>query len=839
MSEKLISVPIDHKDLSKGKFDLYYFVRMPESGKGKRTVLFCAGGPGQMVHEPMSEITFADFLTQNGYNVVYFHQRGAGLSQIPASNRYDRFLRTRYAIEDIEEIRRDFLGEHGKWDGIIGWSYGTVVAQQYTHSYRDKVERLVLIGPMSRDKFKNSGNPFDETIKAIRNIDRNTLANILKFTDFDDLSSHQKEAILDTVFMGDDKGPGIFDRAEDAFGSLQFVIESYCQLKKQNELQNYHLHMYSREFFQALRDLHVYGWPTDRVNKTEEQLRIGHRIKEEVLYSQQYRDDCSNNQEEVSSASSRRAYYAIGAYDGIDLRFLREWLNNGKTHLWDALRKSGGKANDSGNINQYLGKIGIGDNEPIEPWDPAQYQHDAPTLILKGSADTVPAMGAAEHFFQNALTGPRTSIEFLGFGHNLELPVVDFPERILTGTVELEPSTLQAGEARQLLGIYKGRNLDKRFRMELKTDGTDLHVAGFGIRGKNANGSLDILALIENKGTEPANVNSKTWKISNALFSGIVVFEDQSIDPRGVALVTGTIKEAWLTGEHAIYVRKPHDLERGLELKCVQVGEQALEIWIKNDTSSPLDGQARGWTVSKDGFSVTISVDPDLLDPQQLTNPTRWLPLDYPSYSGLRLDQRQSVDITPNKGLLGCIQEEDENKVSVIIVNPTDNDVNSSHPDLTIRNAMFSRSYSIDLLFIPKKQGIVKILKNPKYEWLMPPPLLRNPESEPELLGWNITGENEVSLLIRNNPKPLDLIPREWIYIDPNEDELSACVQTNPSRDCLIYSFLVFNSSTFSNERYNKILSMIPDIQVCYRDGNQQETRKQNSANCRSLNQTK
>src|SRR4030095_7491454 len=149
--EKLISTTLDpHKSLDP-KFGLYYFVRMPAYGPAQKNILFCAGGPGQIVSGPLSGYTFADFLTENGYNVIYFHQRGAGFSQIPASNRYDQYLKTSYVIEDIEAIRQDFLGKDGKWDAIIGWSYGTIVAQQYAHSHPAEVDKVILIGPQSRD----------------------------------------------------------------------------------------------------------------------------------------------------------------------------------------------------------------------------------------------------------------------------------------------------------------------------------------------------------------------------------------------------------------------------------------------------------------------------------------------------------------------------------------------------------------------------------------------------------------------------------------------------------------------------------------------------------------
>ena len=130
--EKLISVPLNstNSQANDGFFDLYYFVLRPASGRATKTVLFCAGGPGDIVRGPSSGKTYADFLVHNEYNVVAFHLRGSGFSQIPPSDKFDRFLRTRYAVEDIESIRRDFLGENGVWDAIIARSYGTVLAQQ-------------------------------------------------------------------------------------------------------------------------------------------------------------------------------------------------------------------------------------------------------------------------------------------------------------------------------------------------------------------------------------------------------------------------------------------------------------------------------------------------------------------------------------------------------------------------------------------------------------------------------------------------------------------------------------------------------------------------------------
>ena len=847
--ERLIPVRIDRAHPSAGNFDLYYFVRMPAKGKATKTVLFCAGGPGQIVQGPMSGVTFADFLTANGYNVVFFHQRGAGFSQIPASNQYDRFLKTSYAVEDIEEIRKDFLGEHGNWEAIIGWSYGTVVAQQYTHFYPRNVERLILIGPMSRDKFKNSADAFNEILKNIRSTDRDTLTIIYSLPEFADLSLEQKHLILDRVF-GSIETKGIFDQTEEAFGSLEFVIDSYCELTTKNELKNYQLDNYSQEFFQQLRNLRMFGWrPKDKFS-TDDQVRIGHRIKEEILYSHRMIDDCSA-QKHDSRDSSKRAFYVISTYDGINMPFLREWLRNSKQHVVDALKKSGGEANNLRNVNQYIGKIGIRDSETIEPWDPAQYKHDQPTLILNGSADTVTAGGAAEYFFRDALTGDRTLIEFPGIGHALLSETISFQKNILSGTVRIDQLSMPAGETRQVLGTYRGRNLNENYQMELKTDDleTDLKLGGFGIVGKNQTGSLDVVALIENIGNQTVTVPRK-WTLNSKLWPATVSFDPQTINPGAKKQVPGKIEAAW--GNRVIRLEKPRDLEPSLDHLCAQVRSEPapvgnepqhlFEIWIQNNSidpaASPVDGAARSWTVSTDRISSTFIIDPpDALNSQEVLN---WQnTVKSPVLTGLSLQEEAKIDLRPGNKLLGCIQEQGEGKVSMVIYNPETAEAPGGPQKLTINNFInyiFTRTYQIDLPPIKSNQAVVIRPTNPTYTWRDTPVLNRpsNLDRDLELLGWNVVGENEVSMLLRNKgQKQLNIAATEWVYIDPNEDGV-ACQDTDRSQNCLIYSFLVMSPEAFISARDNKVLCIIKDngAVISYLGRNALESGKQITDNC-------
>ena len=421
---KIISVPMNPDNEKEGYFDLYYYVEKASSpGTRRKMVLFCAGGPGELAG--LTDSTIASFLQKNEYDVVYFDLRGVGFSQLPPSNQYDRFLRTSFAVKDIEEIRRDLLGKDNngkdrKWDAIIGNSYGTVIAQQYANQYPDNVEKLILVAPLSRHSFRDSTDAYDEFAKDFQRIHRESLEKIYSLEELG-VDPGDRTKILEALFGGTNQ-PGIYQRTEDKFGSLQFVIDDYCRLE--NELKESNLE-YSRNFFQNLRQLRFVGWPTSKTDgKKNDQLAIAYALKREVLDGQKAKDSCSDRH----SQGYDRVFDVIGTYDGINARFLREWLVEGKQNFRRALRKSAGEAHvhSQGSINTHIEKIGINDDPiKIEPWDPAIYKHSVPTLILKGGADPVTADRQAEYTYSKALSGVRTLIESPASGHALVFPDFD------------------------------------------------------------------------------------------------------------------------------------------------------------------------------------------------------------------------------------------------------------------------------------------------------------------------------------------------------------------------------------------------------------------------------
>lgn len=255
-NEYLISVPYDPfagSASDRDKFPLYYFTSAPFD-KNKPTILFCAGGPGAVPSNQTAN--YLDSLKKD-YNIVYFHPRGSGYSQLPPSNSYDQYLRIRFAVEDIEAIRLS-LGIT-RWHAVVGYSYGSVLAHQYAGMYgkggqmnTDNLDKLVLIAPMSRGGILRPADAAD-LMERTKKQERINLERIYQIQ-FPGIQDFNKQ-ILDAIQR-------IQDNVERKFGSLQFVNDEYEQLRhaqgrdllKENSLD------YSQIFLAALRRLRFLGW---------------------------------------------------------------------------------------------------------------------------------------------------------------------------------------------------------------------------------------------------------------------------------------------------------------------------------------------------------------------------------------------------------------------------------------------------------------------------------------------------------------------------------------------------------------------------------------------------
>ncbi len=447
--ERLLEQFLDSKHETGEKFSLYYFISdftNSKSDPAKSTVLFISGGPGEL-----NRFRYDNFGDLPGFRVVYFHVRGAGFSQIPAHPKYDQYLRAKHVVKDLEKIRRDLLGEKGKWCGIVAHSYGTVLAQRYAHKYPHNVEKLILSAPISRHNLEQISEAPCITETLARLYDSSRFAFLATIAAPDGTMD-----IRPTVLK---EAQRLSDIADEEFGSVQFLVDEYDHLKTQlKDRFPADLSHYSREFFAALRRVRSVGWlnhSADLVkglsdNVDEVQQYTGLMIAHEILkgLSADYREAFNrqewtqfqfgslvpgrNNQSPLEKVlgnarsyfaggrqTSQRAYYVLTVCDGVNAEFLRQYKSSGDTEK--ALEKMGGRQHEIHRINPYLETMNL-ENGPIKEWDPVSFSHSVTTLILKGGADPVTQGDQAEHYFFNALSGDRLLIEFPGVGHSMALP---------------------------------------------------------------------------------------------------------------------------------------------------------------------------------------------------------------------------------------------------------------------------------------------------------------------------------------------------------------------------------------------------------------------------------
>lgn len=114
------------------------FYRM--AGNKGEPILFLHGGPGLGLNDGGYDM---EPLAERGHRLLMFNQRGAWRSEIitDASK-----LRIEDFVQDVEEFRRKFGFEAL---GIIGLSWGSLVAVNYITAHPEHVTRVVFLSPMS------------------------------------------------------------------------------------------------------------------------------------------------------------------------------------------------------------------------------------------------------------------------------------------------------------------------------------------------------------------------------------------------------------------------------------------------------------------------------------------------------------------------------------------------------------------------------------------------------------------------------------------------------------------------------------------------------------------
>ena len=440
----------------------------------RRNILYIPGGPGAIVDSESRSATLR--LLEKKHNVVYFHPRGMAQSAIDGRREYDRFLRAEYVVEDIEKLRQAVLKSR-PWDAIYAHSWGTVIAQRYAAKYGNaqnsapKVLSLILSGPVDRhrsDTYDARTRMTVENLKAIFSYYRSqgsancqcASSSFLKplVTDYSNpqitimdnrLGSSDNFCFLTSEIVDRIAGQleKIIPEIDGNYGSTYIVVDHFHELKKDPGFQE----RFGRlpiEFFAALRYLQMSGAPeknalvfvADSRHRINAALLIAHYLTAEspsrcrsndalasvaapdCEYCERFRAARDEVRARIGGRESRRGNYVYGVYDGV-ARWISLIVGEKGCFYGKDMAVLADQASDNWRFaRDQVKRIGVVDEERICPWNPADFRHEVPALLIKGSRDTIVAGCQAEDFFFNALkNGRRVFLEFRGLGHDLSV----------------------------------------------------------------------------------------------------------------------------------------------------------------------------------------------------------------------------------------------------------------------------------------------------------------------------------------------------------------------------------------------------------------------------------
>jgi pimeloyl-ACP methyl ester carboxylesterase len=257
----------------------------------------------------------------------------------------------------------------------------------------------------------------------------------------------------------------LFDNLKKDYKHISFVFGNYRDLvERDKEFQKQY--RYPKEFFKALQSLQFQGLAekdpllSNDVRKemqvnaafflgyylslNERQLGLPGIAKgqnaseapflngingiEDTVCKQRYQnrfDAAKNFLDKEVAAESYRANSVFGLFDGND-QWVPKMLRSAIVCLSAEEIKSfaNGPADRFKIAREIIQRIGAGPETQICPWDPKEFAHSVPTLILKGGADPVISGCQAEYFFNSGLAkGGRALVEFPGLGH-VTIPLV-------------------------------------------------------------------------------------------------------------------------------------------------------------------------------------------------------------------------------------------------------------------------------------------------------------------------------------------------------------------------------------------------------------------------------
>lgn len=156
---------VDENGIKNRKIKIFYFVKKANTNNAPYLV-FLNGGPGIAITDMFFQYQYNTFLPD--VNVVFFDQRGSGLSDKPTSDISElRYYSAKYIINDAEIIRETLLGKNSKWI-IFGQSYGGLIARKYIENNPNSIKRVITHGSAKYDPVDVAVNTELNTINRLK-----------------------------------------------------------------------------------------------------------------------------------------------------------------------------------------------------------------------------------------------------------------------------------------------------------------------------------------------------------------------------------------------------------------------------------------------------------------------------------------------------------------------------------------------------------------------------------------------------------------------------------------------------------------------------------------------
>ena len=368
---KWLELPLDPTQPDGKKFSQFFYT-YEKFDANKPSILLVLGGPGQVAFPAFDLIGNLRHLA----NIVLFHFRGSGCSSFPKSASFDAYIRTNFAINDIEAIRKS-LGIKA-WNIVYGQSYGTMLTHVYASLFPSSISQIVLEG---------------------------VFTNWTRFSHFDYVSilGNTISKLIDSDSTGvlTNKGIGTEERKEITQSIYKFLrdiqpetiwsLVSYQASDRENLFSNLSSSFANIDSLLTLFEAMYSGWSPIDESRRLLQSTIVASLVDSYLGQQSW---SSNLEQMLDLSKSRR----------------KQFYTPSKMSLTDFTAMY---------VKSLVAKrvLQVVYDEDLKHYNPQKYRHSVPTLIVQGDADVATPSEGAFQFFLHVLHGSKVAYLVRGGPH--------------------------------------------------------------------------------------------------------------------------------------------------------------------------------------------------------------------------------------------------------------------------------------------------------------------------------------------------------------------------------------------------------------------------------------